>query len=108
MEKSIYFANAKKYGEERSALNVITQLHLEEYNLVFDWCEENLNLNAKILDWSALYGHVAHGLFLKSFKSVHATQYNPSPGSQYSLSSLEGIKVSFEMIDPRRIDFEDK
>ena len=96
MQKTIYFENAKKYKEEKSAQNVISQLHLEEYNLVFDWVQNNLNLNARILDWSALYGHVAHGLVLKGFKSVHATQHNPSPGSLYSLSSLEGVDVLFE------------
>ncbi len=108
MQKTIYFENAKKFGEEKSAQNVISQLHLEEYNLVFDWCTKNLKSDARILDWSALYGHVAHGLFLNGFRSVHATQYNPSPGSKYSLSSLEGVDVLFERHDPRRISYEDK
>lgn len=108
MKNTLYFQNAEKHNEEHSAQNVKTQIHLEEYDLVFNWCKENLSTQSPILDWSALYGHVSHGLFLRAFEKVYAFQYKPSAGSRYSLENIEGVNVIFEDDNPKHIGFEDE
>lgn len=108
MKKTVYYNNACDYKEAQWAANVKTQLHLEEYDLVFKFVMKNCDKNAHILDWSALYGHVAHGLSLRGFKRVNAFQFSPSEGSYHSLINLEGIKEKFEYDDPKLIPYIDK
>ena len=107
MKTTIYYENAKKHLESNWAQNVKTDLHLEEYNEVFKYVSENFSADAMILDWSALYGHVSHGLSLRHFEEVYAFQFKPSAGSKFSLCNLKGINPVFEMKDPSRLPFDD-